>query len=273
MVHISRFLNPGLCGICETDTDTRICIFQLHKYNLQIKNGHFVSLSTYQGNKITLFGKNDSRIVSTTQKKMVQRRTPSSVKHIGVKKSQPKLRANTHLTQTNDSWSVVGRKRKHMKHISISIASYKGRQKKQKLISVSITSSKGWQNGNTFLFPCSLVAETETHFHFRCETVCLWSIVQKMIPPEKGQAKMPGICHRNRNAFPFLLWDSLSVVNSAKNDPARKGTGKNAQQEHKRADLPAGKKKWLRYSGLRKKMKGLNLNPYVVSTECISKSV
>jgi hypothetical protein len=30
------------------------------------------------------------------------------------------------------------------------------------------------------------------------------------------------------------------VVNSAKNDPARKGMGKNAWQEHKLADLPAG---------------------------------
>jgi hypothetical protein len=32
------------------------------------------------------------------------------------------------------------------------------------------------------------------------------------------------------------------VVNSAKNDPARKGTGKNARQGHKQADLPTGKK-------------------------------
>ncbi len=44
------------------------------------KNGNFVSLSAYRGNKIKLFGKNDSRIVSATQKKKVQRRTPSSVK-------------------------------------------------------------------------------------------------------------------------------------------------------------------------------------------------
>jgi hypothetical protein len=51
----------------------------------------------------------------------------------------------------------------------------------------------------------TFVAETETRFRFRCETVCLWSIVQK-------------------------------------NDPARKGMGKNAWQEHKQADLPAGKK-------------------------------
>ncbi len=34
----------------------------------QYKNGHFVSLSAYRGNKITLFGKNESRIVSATKK-------------------------------------------------------------------------------------------------------------------------------------------------------------------------------------------------------------
>jgi hypothetical protein len=36
------------------------------------------------------------------------------------------------------------------------------------------------------------------------------------------------------------------VVNSAKNDPARKGTGKNAQQAHKRTDLLTGNKHSLR---------------------------
>jgi hypothetical protein len=50
------------------------------------KNGHYVSLSAYRGNKITLFGKSKSRIVSATQKKTMQRQTPSSVKRIGVKK-------------------------------------------------------------------------------------------------------------------------------------------------------------------------------------------
>ncbi len=53
------------------------------------KNGHFVGLSAYRGNKSSLLGKNDSQIVSATQKETVQRRTPSSVKRIGVKKSQP----------------------------------------------------------------------------------------------------------------------------------------------------------------------------------------
>jgi hypothetical protein len=40
-----------------------------------------------------------------------------------LKLTRHKLRANTHLTQTNDSWPVVGSK---WKHISVSIAIYKG---------------------------------------------------------------------------------------------------------------------------------------------------
>ncbi len=63
------------------DFATTIC-----KYK---NNSHFVSLSAYRGNKITLFGKNKSQIVSATRQKMVQRQIPSSVKCIGVKKSQP----------------------------------------------------------------------------------------------------------------------------------------------------------------------------------------
>jgi hypothetical protein len=37
------------------------------------------------------------------------------------------------------------------------------------------------------------------------------------------------------------------VVNSAKNDPARKGMGKNVRQEQKWADLPAGIKKGFQF--------------------------
>jgi hypothetical protein len=55
------------------------------------KNAHFVRLSAYRGKKITLFGKNDLQLVSTTQNNMVRRRTPSSVKHIGVKNHSLRL--------------------------------------------------------------------------------------------------------------------------------------------------------------------------------------
>jgi hypothetical protein len=74
--------------------DTCICIFRLRKYDLQIQKWSFCKFICASGQKkFTLFGKNDSRIVSAAQKKMVQKQTPSSVKRIGVKNHS----LNTHV--------------------------------------------------------------------------------------------------------------------------------------------------------------------------------
>ncbi len=54
--------------ICKTDTDTRICIFRLRKYNLQIKKWSFCKFICVSRQQNHTFWQKKSQIVSTTQK-------------------------------------------------------------------------------------------------------------------------------------------------------------------------------------------------------------